>query len=232
MRKADPYNPLIFITNNTTSQSNVTQSRSVASVGTGMLTAVAAAPAPFPAAEPYTEYPARPPPWPGPPPWPPPPWPPPWPPPQFSSPYNSFSAPTNKSTNLTPVNSYYVSSHFTPSNSSNNSMYLSHLEGWRAAAAPPPPPPPQWPGPGQPAPAAYIPAHNNQNYHPAYNDHYNSPAPAPAPASVSQPQPSQNVRHPQPTANSSRSNVGGKYSTATAPTTGTNTPHVAAATRA
>ena len=218
-RSADPYNPLIFITNNTTSQSNVTQSRSVASVGTGLLSAVAAAPAIFPAAEPYTEYPARPPPWPGPPPWPPPPWPPPWPPPQFSSAYDSFScsAPTNNSTNFTPVNSYYVSSHFTPSNSSNNSMYLSHLEGWRAAAAPPPPPAPQWPGIGQPAPAAYIPAHNNQNYHPAYNDHYNSPAhinpaPAPAPASVSQPQPSQNVRHPQPTANSSRSNVGGKYS--------------------
>ena len=47
-RSADPYNPLIFITNNTTSQSNVTQSRSVASVGTGLLSAVAAAPAPFP----------------------------------------------------------------------------------------------------------------------------------------------------------------------------------------
>merc|ERR1711884_507240 len=100
-RSADPYNPLIFITNNTTSQSNVTQSRSVASVGPALLSAVAAAPAPFPAAEPYTEYPARPPPWPGPPPWPPPPWPPPWPPPQYRS--DSFSAPTNNSTNFTPV---------------------------------------------------------------------------------------------------------------------------------
>merc|ERR1711952_538436 len=174
MRKADPYNHPIVFTNNTMSQSNVTQSRSVASVGPGLLSAVAAAPAPFPAAEPYTEYPARPPPWPGPPPWPPPPWPPPWPPPQYRS--DSFSAPANNSTNFTPVNSYYVSSHFTPNNSSNNSMYVSHMEGWRAAAAPPPPPPaPQWPGPGQPATAAYMPAHNNQYYHPAYNNHYNPP---------------------------------------------------------
>ena len=110
-RNADPYNHPIVFTNNTMSQSNVTQSRSVASVGPGLLSAVAAAPAPFPAAEPYTEYPARPPPWPGPPPWPPPPWPP----PQYRS--DSFSAPANNSTNFTPVNSYYVSSHFTPNNS-------------------------------------------------------------------------------------------------------------------
>merc|ERR1711952_125217 len=121
MRKADPYNHPIVFTNNTMSQSNVTQSRSVASVGPGLLSAVTAAPALFPAAEPYTEYPAWPPPWPGPPPWPPPPWPP----PQYRSEYD-FSAPANNSTNFTPVNSYYGSSHFTQNNNSNNSMYVSH----------------------------------------------------------------------------------------------------------